>query len=258
MKKEDIIKSGLLELYVLDERLSSKDLENIAKCETNQEIQSEIETIVKTNDLLFKSLSKEPGSKNLKSKVLKSVFVHEKTARKTFSLPWKPIAIAAFIIIAFSMVLNIYLWNVNSIKSDQNNSLSASNRNMEETIQNLEDERDQNEVIAQMINQPLTKKIILEGTTISKTSTAVVYWNSKTSEVLLYINQLPEPPENMQYQLWVINDGKPGNAGLVEDPWNINSMLGVSKAEAFALSLEPIGGSASPTVERIYLFGEAS
>ena len=67
---------------------------------------------------------------------------------------------------------------------------------------------------------------------------------------------LPTAPQGMQYQLWAIVNKKPVSAGVFEYSLNtLQPMKGFYTAEAFAITLEPAGGSESPTVEQMYVLG---
>ena len=45
---------------------------------------------------------------------------------------------------------------------------------------------------------------------------ATVYWDTKSKDVYLIVNNLPEPPSDRQYQLWAIVDGQPVDAGVFD------------------------------------------
>jgi len=87
-------------------------------------------------------------------------------------------------------------------------------------------------------------------------ATANVYWNQKTSTVYLLDISLPVPPEQKQYQLWAIVDGKPVSAGLLNNSHTAEKMAGFAKAQAFAITLEKAGGSETPTLDQMYVMGK--
>lgn len=85
---------------------------------------------------------------------------------------------------------------------------------------------------------------------------ATVYWNATKKTTYLTIQNLPEPPADKQYQLWAIVNGKPVDAGVFE--YNLNAlqtMNGFEDAQAFAVTLEPEGGSKEPTLNKMYVLG---
>jgi anti-sigma-K factor RskA len=97
----------------------------------------------------------------------------------------------------------------------------------------------------------------LKGMEMSPESFATVYWNPNTKQVILNVSNLPVPPENMQYQLWALKDGKPFDAGVFDMDSDMHMMdVKISEADAFAVTLEKMGGSPAPTLERLYLMGK--
>jgi anti-sigma-K factor RskA len=68
----------------------------------------------------------------------------------------------------------------------------------------------------------------------------------------------------MQYQLWAIVDGKPFDAGLLietktaDNKYNIQKMKSFGKAEAFAITLEKKGGSATPSMDKMYVISKTT
>ena len=110
-----------------------------------------------------------------------------------------------------------------------------------------------------IIESPDYQRIALVGTDVSPESSASVYWNKASAQVYLNASGLPAPPSGQQYQLWAIVDGQPVSAGVLDsedDPSFLRAMSDtISKASAFAITLEPRGGSESPTLEAMYVQG---
>jgi anti-sigma-K factor RskA len=83
---------------------------------------------------------------------------------------------------------------------------------------------------------------------------ARVYWNKDNHQSYIDVLDLPSPDEGRQFQLWAIVGGKPVDAGvfLVGDQ-GIQRMKDIETAEAWAVTLEPKGGSVSPSQDQMYL-----
>jgi anti-sigma-K factor RskA len=103
----------------------------------------------------------------------------------------------------------------------------------------------------------------LAGQTVAPTSFAKIYWNKETSTVYVDAKGLPEPPEGKVYQIWSLKLSPtltPTSIGLLEDFKGNNEKLfavsGTSDAEAFGITLEPAGGSKTPTMEQLYTLGK--
>jgi len=83
------------------------------------------------------------------------------------------------------------------------------------------------------------------------------YWNKTSGEVHIDIGNLPKALEGMQYQLWALKDGQPIDAGVFEisDVDKIQKVKSITAAQAYAVTLEKRGGSVSPSLEAMYVFG---
>lgn len=87
------------------------------------------------------------------------------------------------------------------------------------------------------------KVIRLAGQPGYPTAKALVYFDKKQQAVYLSALNLPKAPAGKQYQLWAFVDGKPVDAGLINQNENILKMKPFDRVEAFAISLEETGGS---------------
>ncbi|MBI2729219.1 MAG: anti-sigma factor [Sphingobacteriales bacterium] len=86
----------------------------------------------------------------------------------------------------------------------------------------------------------------------------LLYWQPQTKKVLLLSANLPQLSANEQYQLWGMVDGKPVDAGVFEynnGQFEASFQKDISGAGAFAVSIEPKGGSKSPTIEKVCMVG---
>lgn len=109
----------------------------------------------------------------------------------------------------------------------------------------------------------LTKRVELSTVAGNKITGAdnymLVYWNPSTKKLLLVDAHLPELSPQQQYQLWALYDGKPIDAGVF-DAKDINVASSFQKdipnAQAFAVTVEPKGGSASPTLTNLCMMGK--
>ena len=61
---------------------------------------------------------------------------------------------------------------------------------------------------------------------------------------------MQQTPTGKQYQLWAIVDGKPVDAGVINNCIGLCKMKKIDHAEAFAITLEKEGGSPTPTLNR--------
>lgn len=100
----------------------------------------------------------------------------------------------------------------------------------------------------------------LQGVEAHPDANVMVYWNPAQQQVYVDVLQLPAPPAGKQYQLWALDNGKPVDAGMLSleggESINLQQMKTIGSAQAFAITLEPAGGSANPTLEQMYVLGE--
>lgn len=110
-----------------------------------------------------------------------------------------------------------------------------------------------------LLKEPGMKSIELKGMEVAPEAKAMVYANTTTGDSYLEIMNLPPAPAGMQYQFWGIVDDKPVDAGMIpleEDLSGIHPMKTVPNTKAYAISLEPSGGSPQPT-GKIYVMGNS-
>ena len=68
---------------------------------------------------------------------------------------------------------------------------------------------------------------------------------------------LPQPPTDKQYQLWAIVNDQPVDLGVFDLDSTRTGILQLEQGQpqAFAITLEPRGGSAQPTLDQMYVSG---
>jgi hypothetical protein len=106
--------------------------------------------------------------------------------------------------------------------------------------------------------------ISLGGQAVSPTSYAKAYWNKQEQKVFIDAQGLPEPPDGFVYQVWSLKLSPltPTNMGLLDnfetDENKVFTLENPNDSEAFGITLEPAGGSESPTLEQLYTLGAVS
>ena len=104
----------------------------------------------------------------------------------------------------------------------------------------------------------------LAGQQVAPEAYARAYWNAEVNQVYIDGNGLPEPPPGMVYQVWSLklDPLTPTSLGLLEDftadSDKIFALSNPEESEAFGITLEPAGGSESPTLEQLYTLGAVS
>lgn len=169
---------------------------------------------------------------------------------------WRNLAAAAAVLLLVSVGLNILLYyHYHRVRSDyaslvrENDLLLAGNRMRQDSIAQLYTQ-------FRAVAAPGVQRIALKGVEGKEASFVTVYWNGASEEVWVYPNQLPPAPRGRQFQLWALVDGKPVDAGLLEDCNGFCRLKPVARADAFAITLEKEGGSAVPDLTQLYVIGK--
>lgn len=161
---------------------------------------------------------------------------------------------AAVIALVFSIGGLIYLMQQNRQEAQQ---VAALQQRVELLQQNTATQQQQLQASAQALQlwqRTDVRKINLTNVPGKPDALARVFWDAKTSDVYISDISLPPTPAGKQYQLWAIVDGKPVDAGMLGSQKNsVQKMKAFQAAEAFAITLEKAGGSATPTMEEMYV-----
>jgi len=192
----------------------------------------------KTPVLPINNLTAIPGEKT-SGKVIKMVSLKV----------WRNVAAAAILLLLVSAALNFYYYNNYKQSTTkyqallaERNTLQASNDDYHQTLNIIHDS---------------TMHIVrMPGVPGKQDNMATLYWDTKTKDVYVYANTLQQIPKGKQYQLWALVDGKPVDAGVIANCNGICKMKNIPRAQAFAITLEKEGGSPSPTLTAMYVFGK--
>ncbi|WP_197288509.1 anti-sigma factor domain-containing protein [Nocardia sp. NRRL S-836] len=96
--------------------------------------------------------------------------------------------------------------------------------------------------VSELLSAPDAKLLNDAGST---GGSATVVMSPSRSKAVFLANGLPSLPSDRAYQLWVVGPGGPRSAGLLRDEPVVADHL--ADALAFALTVEPSGGSPAPT-----------
>lgn len=261
MNIEDYISSGILESYLLgelDERDGALVEQMIAK---HPEIKKELEQLENTLEMIYhKTAVSPPGS--LKDQV-RSRLGLEASDRQDPKAIAKPsshssfrYAIAASVsiaIMASAMAFYFYSqWQSTKIQLQnlvaQHQQVAVDHQWVNQQLQTLQKEKE-------VLGNPEYIRILMQGTANAPSSLATVYWNDNTQEVYLNTQSLQKLPVDKQYQLWAIVEDKPIAIGVFSHSEQLLQMQSIDRATAFAVTVEPQGGSPTPTLETMQVIG---
>lgn len=107
-------------------------------------------------------------------------------------------------------------------------------------------------------------QIPLNGQGNFKDTYAKVYWDKNEKRIFLDAQGLPNPPKGKVYQVWslTLNPLTPTSLGtieeFIEDSNKIFEINNPNLSEAFGITLEPEGGSLTPTMDQLHTLGVVS
>jgi anti-sigma-K factor RskA len=261
MDTKQYIDSGILELYVYGLLSETENSEVSQMAKENPEIENEIISIENAIVNLSTSFSPFLSSENfekIKAKLdLKYSKVIEMKPKSTWSknLGWAA-AVALLVGVGYQYT---------QLSTTQNQVTIAQNEKkiLQETINDLELKTKVSQTALAIVRDTKNTVIQLGGQAVSPQSSAKIYWNKETEVVYVDASGLPEPPKGMVYQIWSLKlqpQLTPTSIGLLSDfKANDSKIFAVEKtsdAEAFGITLEPAGGSKSPTMEQLYTLGK--
>ena len=103
------------------------------------------------------------------------------------------------------------------------------------------------------------RAVALAGTKVAPEAKARVFFNAATHKVYVDVRRLPALPAGQQYQLWALDKGKPIDAGVLTVATatgeGLQHMKDIASAQTFAMTVEPAGGSAGPTLSTMTVVG---
>jgi anti-sigma-K factor RskA len=166
----------------------------------------------------------------------------------------KMLAAASVLLLIASTILNFYLFRQYKDYSERYSGLLASQTELAANNRALQTSVDAYRSTIDMIRNPDMSVIKMAANNVpgnaspDPSGVATIYWNKRSAEVFLMVNQLPATSPGKQYQLWAIVDGKPVSAGVfdMESAAIVQKMTNIPVAQAFAITLEKSGGNATP------------
>jgi hypothetical protein len=225
----------------------------------NPEIQEEIKAIESAVMNLSQSVAPHLSATNyekIRTQLLEKNKVIQLQPRKNYAqyMGW---AAAAVFVLGFG----IQFYKLNQ-SNEVISKLSTEKSVMQESIVDLELKKQDAESVLAIVRDNNNIQVALGGQEVAPNAFAKAYYNKETKEVYIDAAGLPTPPEGKVYQVWglKLDPLTPKSIGLLNNfTANNSKVFKVDKAddaEAFGITLEPAGGSVSPTLEQLYTLGK--
>ncbi len=254
------IDSGVLELYVYGTLSEAESAEVSRLVALHPELKAEVEQIeTALQQLTSAAAPSTPSSfESIRSKI------QSKEEKDVIPLSRKRIPIAAYLGWAAAVLLLIVIGYQFSEGQKLEDKITTLER--EQLLQQGKTDMAEEELAKanELLDVLRTKDIIsvpLGAQEIAPEAYASIYWNKETEKAYVDVRGLPNPPEGKVYQLWSLTlDPLTPTSMAVLDQYDANGTQlfevdNPNASQAFGITLEPEGGSASPTLEQLYVLG---
>jgi anti-sigma-K factor RskA len=273
---QEYISSGIVESYVLGLASQEEQMEFERMCSTHPEVKNAREAFetalekqasseavqppVFIKDKIFAAVTNEPVPSLINTSRATGI-----TPQQTpvITMGWlRYAAVASVILLVGSTLLNFYFFYQYKEFSSKYDQLVANQTQMASANQTLQTKLQDYESAMNMIKDPqmAVVKMPAVATSPNPASLATVYWDTRSKDVYMLVNNLTRPASDKQYQLWALVDGKPVDAGVfdIKEGVVFIKMKNIPKAQAFAVTLEKHGGSLFPTMSAMYVLGKVT
>ncbi|MBT0608421.1 anti-sigma factor [Aequorivita echinoideorum] len=261
MTAAELIESGKLEMYLCGALPAEEIAEVEEAIETYPEVKKETERIEESLIELAEKVA-PTLSAMVWSYILNSINkVKTLGDSESKSTNWGAITGWAAAILCIGGIM----WMLN-----QNNNLNKSveltnieNSELKENLNEAETSLAANEEVLEILRSREYQTFTLPGNqAVAPDAFAKVYLNNNDGIAYIDVKGLPEAPRGKVYQVWslVMEPLTPSSMGLVEAQNEVASGIykftDFPKAEAFGITLEPEGGSETPTLTQLYILGQ--
>ncbi|MCH7762089.1 anti-sigma factor [candidate division TA06 bacterium] len=241
MDHEDLRK--LLEAYALgaldDEELQSLEAHLESGC---QKCEEDLRDLSELTARLSLASPQHTPSPRVKEQLMSSLKEQQFEARvlpiRLRRLGWVAAGIAAVVVLA----------------------LGLRTINLHQEIAKLRKDLAEVEDVTDILSSPGMEFVDLKGVEPNTQAFGKVVLDPELGAAVVHMYRLPKTPEGMEYQLWVMREGKPTSAGLFtvsEDGRGILKLRDLpdpGSIASYAVTIEPKGGQPEPT-GMMYLTG---
>jgi anti-sigma-K factor RskA len=261
MNIKDYIASGILELYVAGSLSEQENQEVHDDMQKYPEILQEVLSIETAIVKLTAATSPLDSSNSFQS-IKTTLGIDDDSKVISISKPknnWiRYSGWAAALIIGAGL-----LWTLNQNKQLENAITTAEIENayLETQIEASKTSLANTKALLDVLRERDIISIPLGGQTNFENAYAKVYWNKTSNTIYLDAQGLPEPPKGKVYQVWslTLNPLSPTSLGTIDnfktDDNKIFTIANANASEAFGITLEPEGGSKTPTMKQLYTLG---
>lgn len=259
------IESGILELYVAGALSEKENKEVYALMQQHPEILQEVLDIEAAVIKLTASTSQRDNNHILQH--IKQTLGFGSDNSKVISIAKPKYNWLTYTGWAASIILAVGLfWTMNQNKQLKFDVQSAQIQQsiLETQIADARNSLEEAQTLISVLRDKNITEVPLAGQGNFANTYAKVYWDKNKQRIFLDAQGLPEPPEGKVYQVWSLKLSPltPTSLGTIDsftaDENKIFEIQNLNESEAFGITLEPVGGSETPTMEQLYTLGVVS
>ncbi|HET8810842.1 MAG TPA: anti-sigma factor [Flavobacteriaceae bacterium] len=263
MNVQEYITSGILELYIYGALSDEENREISKQLHQYPEIQKEVEEIESALQNLSEAVAPY-NPENLLASIREKMDDRPQASPVVEMKPQRKHNWPAYIGWAASIALLIGLFAVMNENRNLRNDLQATaieNAQMEEQIADARENEEKTQQLLEVFRSKEMEQVELAGQKVAPNAYATVIWDATNQKAFIDAQGLPEPPPGKVYQVWslTLNPLSPTSIGLLEnfeeDDNKIFVLSNPNNSQAFGITLEPAGGSKTPTMEQLYTLG---
>lgn len=258
-ESKEYIESGQLELFVYGV-LPEDEMREIAEAiEKYPEVQLEVEQIEKTAMQLARAVS--PGSKP-ENFVRIYQGLKDQDAEVSVSSKQNWSAVAAWAAVAVLLVGIFWMFQQKATLNTELEQAEIQKQEIENRLLETKTLVDgQAQILAFIRNNDIQVVNLPPNEAVTQTASAKVFYDENAQVAYLDLQGLPEPPEGMVYQAWslLMQPLTPSSIGVIDgfsqSETKLFEIKNIPTSEAFGITLEPEGGSKTPTLANLYVLG---
>ncbi|MCD0469712.1 anti-sigma factor domain-containing protein [Flavobacterium sp. JAS] len=261
MEAQEYIESGTLELYVFGLLTEAENLEIAEMAKKHPEMDQEIIAIEKAIVALSSSFSPFHSVANFEKIKARLELKHGKVVDMKPTSSWTQYVgwVAAVL-----LLLGLGYQTLELTKTKEAIATVGTEKSkIEKDYAYLGQQNKEISKSLTIVRDIKNTGVTLGGQAVSPNSFAKVYWNKDTKTTYIDAAGLPKPPKGMVYQVWALKLSPvltPTSIGLLDNfEGNSQKIFAVDQtqsAEAFGITLEPAGGSLTPTMTQLYTLGK--
>ena len=258
MSAKDYLDTGMLELYVFGQLTEKESIEISEAIAKHPELQQEVNEI--ESFLIALSSKASPGVSDETRQKIKQFdgSGNQKGNNKTPYYYW-----AAILVLLIGIG---WLLKQTDTLSDEVQTVEKELEEKQTEIVEAEKQKNELEEILSVARSKDYKTVELPGNEkVAQDVYVKAFYNADEQKMFLDLKSLPEPPDDMVYQLWSLQfepltpESMGTIANYVGDDDKIFELDNVpANAQGFGITLEPKGGSKTPTLSRLYALGKIS